>query len=209
MRHATGREPVEKPVARQLGYALQSTGFLEQVCRARNDRDLHLVPHLRGGVLIHLDHWLIVSTDDQQGRRRDVRKTVGSQVRTSAPRHHSLDCVALIGGGVAIATAVVGAALGVLLLLALEGDFNPIEPGPLSPPADAGWQPDASDEAVLGEYFDLRFSACMQGLTAEWPSCELVFEPSAQAAWLQQHGYGSCRQDGGSAGACVLLLPGW
>ncbi len=96
-RRATEIPP--EPVSGELLDLLERSRLLEKMRRARNDLELHVCVHLAHGVAIHLDHRLIVSTDDQEGRSLDAWKRVACQIRTPAAGHDSTDRCRPLGCG--------------------------------------------------------------------------------------------------------------
>ncbi len=71
---------LEKPISGQLRNFFQSTFFLKQMCRARNDDQLLTAAHLTHGLLVQINHDLIISANNQKRRRLDEGKKMSRKI---------------------------------------------------------------------------------------------------------------------------------
>src|SRR5213080_2995445 len=75
---------MNKPVRGQLRHSLQSAGFLEEMCRARDNLHLYVTTHLRFRLFIQTDYDIVFAADDQQSRRSHERQCLTSQIRSAS-----------------------------------------------------------------------------------------------------------------------------
>lgn len=93
--------------------------------------------------------------------------------------------------------AGVGVVLGAAVSLVIATLFAYEDPGP------APFVRDASDTAVLNDYFSSLQQLCAQGVP---DACAYEYGP-AQEQLLLLYGYDQCRQQGNVATECVARLP--
>ena len=90
-----GRRPgevLDEPFGGQRGNAFERSGFLEQVACRRHDVDAMRAGQLAGSHSVELEDDGITLTDDQQGRRLDVRLAyVAGEIGPTASRHDGTD----------------------------------------------------------------------------------------------------------------------
>lgn len=80
-----------EPLARLVGDLFERARFFEQVRRAWHDDEFLLASKQRVSFSIHVDHRLVVATDDQKRRGGDLGEVRLSQVRSPSSGNDSRD----------------------------------------------------------------------------------------------------------------------
>jgi hypothetical protein len=90
----------DEPLRGEPRHLLERAGLLEEVRRARDDRELatRMDERVARG-FVHLDHAVVAAADDEERRRAHFREqALAGEVRAPAARHDRADFVGHLGG---------------------------------------------------------------------------------------------------------------